>query len=63
MIIASFIQRSWAEPAMFQFNGKANLSDFIAATGIVILHAKIEAKSVICRPAWPWNQMDNRGKQ
>ena len=48
---------------MFQFNGKANLSDFIAATGIVILHAKIEAKSLICQPAWPWNQMDNRGKQ
>ena len=37
---------------------KANLRDLTAASGLVII-LKIEFKSLIFRPIWPWNAMDD----
>ena len=41
---------------------KANLRDLIAATGLVIL-LKFDPNHRFFCPLWPWNLMDDLGKQ
>ena len=44
-------------------NNKANLRDLKAATGLWSGNAQFGSKSVMFCPVWPWNLMDNLGKQ
>ena len=44
-------------------NNKANLTDLKAATGLQSGKAQFGSKSVMFCPMWPWNLMDDLGKQ
>ena len=45
------------------FGNKANLRDLKAATGLLSGNAQFGSKSVMFCPVWPWNLMDDLGKQ
>ena len=62
VIIDEFFSRVTLQFDVWPLN-KANLRDLKAATGLLSGNAQFGSKSVMFCPVWPWNLMDDLGKQ